>query len=83
MEIPITNCFQFSFKTNENLYQMILLRTLDIGANKSLIKMQIKSDIKIVERTKVYYCSNSKGDHFAVKQLQHTRGYQKVRALMP
>ena len=68
--IPIINRLPFFFQTDGNFYQIILSHTLGSGPNKStIIKIQMSSEIKLLESTKVYYCFNSKGDNFNVIQL--------------
>ena len=63
MDFPIINTLPFFFQTDGIcFYQITLLHTLDKGSNKS--KTQMSPEIKLLERTKVYYCFNSKGDNF-------------------
>ena len=74
MEFPIRYCLPFIFQTNWNFYQIILThtqgRSQGRSPNKSLIKkLQMSSEIKLLARTKVYYCFNSNGDNFKVNQL--------------
>ena len=70
MEFPITNCLPFFFQTDENIYQIIMLHTPGRCPNKSLIKkIDIIKDKGLLERTKIYYCFNSKGDNFHVNKL--------------
>ena len=59
MEFPVTKLFTISLP-NGNSYQMILLHTLGRVPNESLIKKQISSEIKFLDRTKVYYCFNKR-----------------------
>ena len=61
-----TNCLQVFFLTYGGFYQMILSHTLDRDPDKSLIK---NSNV-ILERTKAYYCFNSKENNFNVNQLK-------------
>ena len=48
---------------------MILSHTLGSGPNETLIKIQMISEIKLLERIKVNYCFNSKGDNLNVNKL--------------
>ena len=69
MEFPIRNCLPFFFRTNGNFCQIILSHTQGRSPNKSLIKIQMSFEIKLLVGTRVYYCFNSKGDNFKVNQL--------------
>ena len=69
MEFTIRNCLPFFFQTDGNFYQIILSHTQGRSPNKSLIKIQMSSEIKFLEGTKVYYCFDLKGDNFKVNQL--------------
>ena len=70
MEFPITNCLPFFFQTDGKFYQIILSHTLGRCPNKSPIKKLMSLKIKkVFDRTKVYYCFNSKGDNFDVNKL--------------
>ena len=70
MEIPKRNCLPFFFQTDGNFDQIILSHTQGRSPNKSLIKIQMLSEIKLLTGTKVYYCFNTKGDNFKVNQLE-------------
>ena len=55
------------FSADENIYQMILSHTLGKNPNQSLIKKnQMLLEIKLLDRTKVYYRFNAKGVTFNV-----------------
>ena len=69
MEFPIRNCLPFFFQTDGNFCPIILSHTQGRSHNKSLIKIQMSSEIKLLAGTKVYYCFNSKGDNFKVNKL--------------
>ena len=69
MDFPITNCLPFFFLTDNFFYLIILSHTLGRGPSKLLIK-KFKCHQRLLERTKVYYCFNSKGDNFNVNQLK-------------
>ena len=52
-----TKCLPFFFRTDCNIYQIILLHTLGRGLNKSLIKKnQLSIVIKLLKRNKLDYC---------------------------
>ena len=69
MEFPIRNRLPFFFQIDGNFYQIILSHTQGRSPNKSLIKIQMSSEIKLLAGTKVNYCFHSKGDNFKVNQL--------------
>ena len=55
MEFTITSFLPFFFQTDWNLYQIILTHNHNLGRfpNKSLIKNQMSSEMKLLQRTKV------------------------------
>ena len=59
-EIPITNCLQFLLLPREWEY---------LSDDLDAYSPQRYKQIRDKQRTKVYYCFNSKGDNFNAKQL--------------
>ena len=80
-EFPITNYLPFFFETGRNIYQIILSYTRSRGPNESLIQNKISSEIKILERTKVYYCFKSNGDNFNVIQPRFSENFARKGCL--
>ena len=73
MEFPFTNCLQFFFQTDWDFIRLPChILSADVQRNQSfesLIKNRMPSGKKLLEKIKVYYCFNSKGDDFNVNQL--------------
>ena len=72
MEFPIRNCLPFFFQTYGNLTRLSCHKHTNTGQKSQQIadyKNQMPSDIKPSTGTKIYYCFNSKGDHFNVNEL--------------
>ena len=80
-EHALRTCFTFNGNSNYKLFAIFLsnsskflsdnLVTYSRNRSKRITvkKIQMQSEIKLEERTKVYYCFNSKGDNFDVNQL--------------
>ena len=68
-EFHNTNCLPFVFQTDGNFYQITLSQTLAEIQKSQIEKNQMSSEVKLLERTKVYYSFNSKRDNFNVNKL--------------
>ena len=61
MELTITNCLPFFSQTSEIISDNLITYSRQ-RCKRITDKNQMSSQIKLFERTKVYYCFNSKGD---------------------
>ena len=86
MQFPITNSLPFFFQADEILSDDLVTHCRQRSERITNKKQnQMTSEIKLLERTKVYYCFNSKGDNFnhvsQLKMLPKTKHTSKTQCL--